>query len=365
MAMGRWWKRRRLDLDDDDFKAEVEAHLAMAEAERVAEGADREAAHFAALKDFGNVTRTTEAARRVWTPGWLEALRDLTSDVRHAIRSLCEAAGVRAHRDRRAGPRHRLERRRLHHAQGHRAHPARRCDRSARLHVIHAETSTGRALSCRIPTTSSCATTTRRFPASSGRPWPTSRSGEGAAPVRCRPSWSPGTTSTCSASVPSAAASSSRRTRLRPASIRSSSSATGCGGTDFGADPDIVGTTVEINNVPLTVVGDRRRQVSRHDRQLRRRGVHAGDDGAAARLHLRQPARRRRRRILADRSAAVFYPQGFLRPGATPGHGRRRRATRCGPRCRAIGRWAKPWRGCGSCRSSSRRAAARPTSCRC
>ena len=95
MAMGRWWKRRRLDLDEDDFKAEVEAHLAMAEAERVAEGADRETAHYAALKDFGNVTLTTEAARRVWTPRWLEAMRDLTSDVRYAVRSLLQQQGVR------------------------------------------------------------------------------------------------------------------------------------------------------------------------------------------------------------------------------------------------------------------------------
>src|SRR5260221_10889767 len=32
----------------------------------------------------------TESARRVWTPRWLEALRDLTSDVRYAIRSLAK-----------------------------------------------------------------------------------------------------------------------------------------------------------------------------------------------------------------------------------------------------------------------------------
>ena len=36
--------------------------------ERIADGADRESAHYAALKEFGNVTLTTEAARRVWTP---------------------------------------------------------------------------------------------------------------------------------------------------------------------------------------------------------------------------------------------------------------------------------------------------------
>ena len=56
----------------------------------MADGADRETAHYAALKDFGNVTLTTEAARRVWTPWWLEALRDQSSDVRYAIRALAK-----------------------------------------------------------------------------------------------------------------------------------------------------------------------------------------------------------------------------------------------------------------------------------
>ena len=56
----------------------------------MADGADRETAHYAALKEFGNVTLTTEAARRVWTPWWLEALRDLLSDVRYAIRALAK-----------------------------------------------------------------------------------------------------------------------------------------------------------------------------------------------------------------------------------------------------------------------------------
>src|SRR5437660_8023066 len=54
----------------------------------MADGVDREAAHHAALKDFGNVTLTTEAARRVWTPWWLDAVRDYAGDARYAIRSL-------------------------------------------------------------------------------------------------------------------------------------------------------------------------------------------------------------------------------------------------------------------------------------
>ena len=75
-------------------------------------------AHYAALKEFGNVTLTTEAARRVWTPRWLEALRDLSSDVRYAIRALAKNPASR-YRRRRADARHRFERRRLHDAQGH------------------------------------------------------------------------------------------------------------------------------------------------------------------------------------------------------------------------------------------------------
>jgi predicted permease len=88
MSLRTWLRGRRLDLDDEDFKAEVQAHLAMATKDRVADGADPEAARFAALKEFGNVTLTTEAARRVWRPRWVEALHDLWLDVRYAARSL-------------------------------------------------------------------------------------------------------------------------------------------------------------------------------------------------------------------------------------------------------------------------------------
>ena len=88
MSILSWLKRRRLDLDDEDFQEEIRAHLAIAEEERIADGADRETAHFDALKDFGNVTLTTEAARQVWVPSWLEAVRDYVRDVRYAIRAL-------------------------------------------------------------------------------------------------------------------------------------------------------------------------------------------------------------------------------------------------------------------------------------
>src|SRR5258705_8014644 len=89
MRILSWLTRRRpVELDEDDFKDEIRAHLAIATQEKIADGADQKDAHYAALKEFGNVTLTTEAARSVWTPHWLEALRDVMSDVRYAIRAL-------------------------------------------------------------------------------------------------------------------------------------------------------------------------------------------------------------------------------------------------------------------------------------
>src|SRR5215210_7882967 len=89
MGILAWFKARRpAQLDEHDFKEEIRAHLAIAAQEKIADGVDQEDAHYAALKEFGNVTRTTEAARSVWTPRWWEALRDVTTDVRYAIRTL-------------------------------------------------------------------------------------------------------------------------------------------------------------------------------------------------------------------------------------------------------------------------------------
>src|SRR5262245_33573045 len=95
MGMLDWFKRRRrgLDLDEDDFQAEIRSHLAIATEEQVSDGVDRSDARSAALREFGNVTKATEAARRVWTPRWLAGLRDLSSDVRYAIRALAKNRG--------------------------------------------------------------------------------------------------------------------------------------------------------------------------------------------------------------------------------------------------------------------------------
>src|SRR5262245_62636156 len=84
-----WWKRRRLD--EDDLQEEIRAHLDIATDERVADGADPDAARQGSIRDFGNVVLAIEDARSVWRPWWLDALRDGLNDVRYAIRVLVKS----------------------------------------------------------------------------------------------------------------------------------------------------------------------------------------------------------------------------------------------------------------------------------
>jgi hypothetical protein len=77
-------------LDDNDLQEEIRAHLKIAADEKIAAGADPEAASLDARKEFGNLTLAAEAARRVWTPWRLEACFDQVSDIRYAIRALAK-----------------------------------------------------------------------------------------------------------------------------------------------------------------------------------------------------------------------------------------------------------------------------------
>ncbi len=95
MPFADWLKRlmpRRLD--EDDLQDEIRAHLTIAADERMANGADRESARTAALKDFGNVTLTRETARDVWRPGWVRAADALWQEIRFAQRSLRRTLGL-------------------------------------------------------------------------------------------------------------------------------------------------------------------------------------------------------------------------------------------------------------------------------
>ena len=67
----RLWRRRRRD---DDFRSEVDAHLALEAEDRIGEGIDPDDARAAARRAFGNTARVQEQfyeSRRIL---WLDAL---------------------------------------------------------------------------------------------------------------------------------------------------------------------------------------------------------------------------------------------------------------------------------------------------
>ena len=83
---------------------------------------------------------------------------------------------------------------------------------------------------------------------------------------------------------------------------------------DFGADPDIVGKTIEINNYLLTVVGVAdptfHGTTVVYDVEVYIPVMMAPQLGFTFGSQQTTPSG-----ILSDRRAAVFYPQGYLRPG--------------------------------------------------
>jgi hypothetical protein len=90
MRLIDWILRRRRD---DDLQAEIRAHLSMATQDRIEQGDDPRHARLRALKEFGNVTLTREATRQSWGGAWRERLSDLAQDVRYSIRVLRRSPG--------------------------------------------------------------------------------------------------------------------------------------------------------------------------------------------------------------------------------------------------------------------------------
>ncbi|MGH7713303.1 MAG: ABC transporter permease, partial [Gemmatimonadaceae bacterium] len=70
---------------DEELQDEIESHLRMAIADRMARGESREAAERAARAEFGNLTHVKEVTREVHRGIWLERL---VQDVRYGLRAL-------------------------------------------------------------------------------------------------------------------------------------------------------------------------------------------------------------------------------------------------------------------------------------
>jgi predicted permease len=309
-----WLKRRRLG--DQDLDDEIRAHLAIAADERVAEGADRKSARLESLKEFGNVTLTTEAARRVWTPWWVDAVHDQLSDVRYAIRALAKnqvfsltvvgvlALGVGLN----AAVFTMLKSLALTPLAG--------VPGAARLHVIFGETSTGRSLRVSYPDYQFLRDHDGAFAELFGSSVITANLGRGRSARQVSGELVTGNY------FQVLGVRAARGRTLLPSDERAPGShpvivlSDGLWRREFGSDPGIVGKTVEINNYPLTVVGvadpSFRGTIVSYDVEAFIPVMMAGQiltDLGSAQF---TPSD-----FLSDRSAPVLIPHGYLRPGTT------------------------------------------------
>ena len=82
---GIGFQRRKRELQE-----EMDAHLQMAIADRVARGETAETARQAAAREFGNIPLVQDVTREMWGRGWLE---QLGRDVRYALRQLRKSPG--------------------------------------------------------------------------------------------------------------------------------------------------------------------------------------------------------------------------------------------------------------------------------
>jgi macrolide transport system ATP-binding/permease protein len=302
--------------DDDDLQEEIRAHLKIAADEKMADGADEKSEQLASLKDFGNVTLTTEAARRVWTPWWLDAIHDQVSDVRYAIRALrkkpafaLSVVGVLA-----LGIG--LNAAVFTMLKGIALSPIAGVGRSAELVTIFGETGAGRAVNVSYPDYQYLRDHDQAFSGLFGSSVAKVGLGRGRS---ARQIWSELVTGNYFQVLGVRAE--RGRTLLpsdeiapgrHPVIVLSD----GLWRRDFGADPGIVGKTVEINNEFLTIVG-----VS--DPSFHGTTVVYDVEAyipvmTAPQLGFKFGSRETTPSgILSDRRASAFTPQGYLRAGTT------------------------------------------------
>ncbi len=317
MGILSWLKGRRpVELDEDDFKEEIRAHLAIATQEKIADGADRTDAHYAALKEFGNVTRTTEAARGVWTPRWLEALRDLMSDVRYAIRALAKTPafsltvvgvltlGIG------------LNAAVFTLLKGMALSPLAGVAKSGSLAVVYAETSAGRPVRVSYPDYQHLRDHDRAFSELFGSIVATANLGRGRGARQVRAEIVTGNYFKVLGVRAGLGRTLLPSDEIAPGRHPVVVISDGLWRRDFHADPGIVGKTLEINNTVMAVVGVAdpafHGTIVSYDVELFIPVMMAPQLGFTFGSQQTTPSG-----ILSDRRAGVFYPHGYLRPGVT------------------------------------------------
>jgi predicted permease len=317
LSVRGWLDRlRRRRLDEEDFEDEIRSHLAMAAADKMADGVDREDARYAALREFGNVTRTTEAARSVWTPQWLELARDFVNDTRYALRTLAHhpvfsltvigvlTLGIG------------LNAAVFTMLKGFALSPIAGVEGSGHLAIIHGETSTGRKIRLSYPDYQFLRDRNDAFSGLFGSIVATVNLGRGRS---ARQVWGEIVTGNYFQIL-------GVRAQLGRTLLESDDAAPGgppvavisdgLWRRNFGADPDIVGKTIVANGRTLTVVGVSdaafHGTIVSYDVELFIPVTLAPSLGYRFASQKTTPSE-----VLSDRHAAVFFPHGYLRPGRT------------------------------------------------
>jgi predicted permease len=316
MARWNWFAgRKRLDLDDEDFQQEVAAHLQIAIHDKIAGGMDPVEARYAALREFGNVTKTTETARRVWTPGWLEFTRDLASDARYAIRTLVKNRTFALTVIAVLGVGIGLNATVFTMLKGMVISPVAGVERSADLKVIFGETQSGRQTRLSYPEYQYLRDHVTAFAGLMGTAVTRANLGRGRGAQQVWAEIVSGNYfQVLGVHAPLG------RTLLPSDEIAPGRHPVVVIGDrlwrrEYAADPAIVGRTIDVNNHPLTVVGVAAPSFHGtsvvYEVDLYIPVMMAPQLGYTFGSQQSTPAG-----IFADRAATFFFPQGFLRPGA-------------------------------------------------
>src|SRR5215472_561416 len=86
----KWFPSFGFQRRNRELQEEIDAHLQMAIADRVARGETEETARQAAAREFGNIALVQDVTRQMWGGGWFE---QLGRDVRYALRQLRKSPG--------------------------------------------------------------------------------------------------------------------------------------------------------------------------------------------------------------------------------------------------------------------------------
>jgi len=301
--------------DHRELDDEIRGHLALAIKERVDRGESPEAARLAALHDLGYVPAVRESMRQVWHAAWVDALADLASDLRYAVRTLAAQRAfsltVIAVLTLGIG----LNAAVFTMLKGIALTPLSGVDGRG-LAVAYGETSTGRAVRFSYPDYERLRDGTRSFASVFGSALAEVTLGRGRDARQVSAELVTGGYFAALGVDAALGRTLTPSDEIAPGRHPVVVLSDGIWRRDFAADPAIVGRTIEVNRQILTVVGVAapgfHGTIVSYDIELFVPVLTAPELGFTFSSLAPTPSG-----ILADRRAGLFYLHGYLNPGLT------------------------------------------------